>query len=285
MMERFQSLRPFSQIVALIVVGAVAYVVLSMLCTFVVGAFYPEMPTGDLGVQQEKYPVQFMIMYFLPLQAGFLLVPGIIYARWSSVTQRLRPMNWQGSLWSVFLFLVVFLLLPFFSEINNLLTELFGVHGEMLRQKMRSDDQMRQLIGAPHEISFVVGIVIVGGLTGIAEEFAFRRLLFVHLLKNTGKFWLSVVGSAFLFALLHFNYLQFIPLMVFGVALALIMYYSGNVWVGAVLHALNNMINLWWLSTDSFPSWMEEMDLKTTIPSTLLLMGLLYYQYYRGQKR
>ncbi len=285
MRERFQTLPPFTQIVALIVVGAVGYVLTSILSTTMIGVLYPAMPTNDLGVQQENFPVQFMMMYFLPLQVGFLLLPGLLYALWTSSNNLIpKPSIW-GLLWSVLLFLAVFLLLPFFSELNNWFTEYFGVHGEMLRQKMRSDDQMRTLIGEPQELSFIVGLVIVGAITGIAEEFAFRRLLFFHILQNTGRFWLAVLGSAFLFALLHFNYLQFIPLMSFGIALALMMYYSGSVWVGAVLHAFNNILNLWWLSTDSFPRWMEEIDLKTTIPSTLLLMGLIYFKYYRYRIR
>lgn len=285
MRERFQNFPPFTQIIALIVVGAVAYSVTSILCTTIIGWLYPGMPTDDLGVQQEKFPVQFMTMYFLPLQVGFLLLPGLLYASWTKGYNVIRKTSFSGLLWSMLLFVAVFLLLPFFSELNNWVTEYFGVHDEMLRQKMRSDDQMRRLIGEPHELSFIVGLIIVGIITGIAEEFAFRRLLFFHILQNTGKFWLAVLGSAFLFALLHFNYLQFIPLMSFGIALAFMIYYSGSVWVGAVLHAFNNIVNLWWLSTDSFPRWMEEIDLKTTIPSTLLLMGLLYFKYYRRRIR
>ncbi len=285
MRERFQTLSPFTQIVALIAVGAVGYVMISMLSTSIIGELYPEMPTKDLGVQQEKFPVQFMMMYFLPLQVGFLLLPGLLYASWTSSNNLTPTPSISGLLWSVLLFIAVFLLLPFFSELNNWLTEYFGVHGEMLRQKMRSDEQMRRLIGEPHELSFIVGIVIVGIITGIAEEFGFRRMLFFHILQNTGRLWLAVLSSAFLFALLHFNYLQFIPLMSFGVALSLMLYYSGSVWVGAVLHAINNIVNLWWLSTDSFPRWMEEIDLTTTIPSTLLLMGLLYFKFYRRRIR
>lgn len=281
MKERFKRLPPFMQLVVLILIGAVAFVFLSITIASIISAIYPDMPVNNLAIQQDKYPVQFMMMYYFPFQVGFLLVPGVIFLRWGTVKRLTNESTIKGAIWSILLFISVFLLLPFLSEVNSWITEYFGVKGELLRQKMRSDAQMQQLMGSTNELSFVMGILIVGLITGIAEELAFRRLLFSHMLSYTKQFWLSLIGSSFIFAILHFNYLQFIPLMTFGIALGMIYYYSGSIWLGASLHALNNVINLWWLSRDSFPSWMEQIDLKTTIPSTILLMGLLYYQFFR----
>lgn len=281
MKDRFNGLQPFMQLVVLILIGAVAFIFLSITIASVVSAIYPDMPVNNMAIQQDKYPVQFMMMYYFPFQVGFLLVPGLLFLCWCRESQLFKKPSVSGSLWSILLFISVFLLLPFLSEINNWITEYFGLHGELMRQKLRADAQMQQLLGSTNEVSFVMGLIIIGLITGVAEELAFRRLLFSHMLSYTKQFWLSLIGSSFVFAILHFNYLQFIPLMTFGIALGLIYYYSGSIWLGAGLHALNNVINLWWLSTDSFPSWMETVDLKLTIPSTLLLMGLLYYQFFR----
>src|SRR5690554_310670 len=125
--------------------------------------------------------------------------------------------------------------------------------------------------------SFIIAVLIIGVITGIAEELAFRRFLFHHILKNNKKVMPSILISAVVFAVLHFNYIQIIPLLVFGVALGLMYYVSGSIIPGIVVHALNNILNVYWLSEDTFPTWMMEIDLKITIPSTLLLMGLIFY--------
>jgi membrane protease YdiL (CAAX protease family) len=281
MKERFQRLSPFIQLIVLILIGAVAFLVISIISSIVITTIYPELPLNDITVQQEYFPVQFMMMYYFPFQAGFLLVPGLVFMRWSSKITSIKNSTIKGAVWAVLLFACVFLLLPFFSEINRWITEALGMLESLESQKVLSDSQMKNLLGSTDQTSFFVGILIIGILTGIAEEIAFRRLLFAHMLSFTHQLWLSIVGSAFIFAILHFNYLQFIPLMTFGIALAMIYYYSGSIWIGAGLHALNNIINLWWLSTDNFPTWMEQVDVKTIIPSTLLLTGLLYYKFFR----
>lgn len=281
MKERFQRLSPFVQLIVLILIGAVAFIVISIISSLVITSIYPDLPLNDITVQQEKFPVQFMMMYYFPFQMGFLLIPGILFVRWSAKISSIKKWSLRGSVWSILLFVCVFLLLPFFSEINTWIIESFGMLETLESQKILSDSQMKNLLGSADQTSFVVGLLIIGVLTGIAEEIAFRRLLFTHMLSFTQQFWLSIIGSSFIFAILHFNYLQFIPLMTFGIALAMIYYYSGTIWIGAGLHALNNIINLWWLSTDNFPTWMEQIDLKTTIPSTLLLTGLIYYKFFR----
>lgn len=285
MKDRFSRMSPFVQLMVLILVGAVAFILISILSATIVSSLYPSMPIDDITTQRIQFPVQFMMLYYVPFQAGFLLIPGLLYMKWSDFSERLyRLVSVKGIVWSILLFAAVFFLLPFLSEINFYLIDVFGIQEGLVADKLISDEMMKDMLGSTSDLSFMVGLLIIGLLTGVAEEIAFRRLLFDHMLKNTNRFWLSVVASAFIFAVLHFNYLQFIPLMSFGIGLALIYHFSGTFWVGALLHAGNNMLNLWWLSTDRFPHWMESIDLKTTIPSTLLLMGLIYYQFFRKSK-
>ncbi len=281
MKERFQKFSPFGQLVVLILMGAVSFFILSVLIVSVCSVLYPQMPLNDVQVLQDMYPVQFMMMNFVPFQAGFMLIPGLVFVFWGPKNFMLNSWSIKEVIWSILLFISVLLLLPFFSEVNNCITEEIGVYQALEQQKMVSDQQLSNLLGETNDLSFLMGALTIGLLTGIAEEFAFRRLLMGHMLSTTNQFWLSLIGSSFIFAILHFNYLQFIPLFSFGIALGLIFYYSGSVWLGAILHALNNIVNVWWLSTASFPEWMETVLPEITIPSTLLLMGLIYYKFFR----
>jgi membrane protease YdiL (CAAX protease family) len=286
MIDRINRLTPFTQVVALILLGGVTFVLINIISIFIITSLYPDIPTNDIGILYEKFPVQFMFLYYVPFQVGFLLTPGLIYYS-ISTTQltpffKTHPFKWV--LWSFLLFVSVFFLLPFFQLLNESITKYLGVYDVLIKEKQFSDEQLIRLIGDKASVlAYITALILIGVVTGIAEEFAFRRFLFRHMLVHTNKFWLSVIGSAFVFALLHFNYIQFIPLMAFGIALALMYHASGSIWPGIIVHALNNALNVYWLRNDNFPDWLEFVDPKITIPSTLLLMGLIWVKYLKKQ--
>lgn len=281
MKERFNSYSPFLQVIILVLIGAVTFVLLSMITSVILTSFYPDLPSNDIILLSEKYPIQFMIMYFLPFQLGFLLTPGVMYYYISKENSHEKASfnnKWiKNVLWSFALFIAIFFLLPFISEINNWITESFGVYDQLLENKLLSDEQLERLIGkeASSE-AYLFGLLTIGLITGIAEEFLFRGFLFRHINKYTNRLDLSVFGSALIFALLHFNYLQFLPLIAFGITLALMYYITKSIIPGIIMHVLNNVLNVYWLRNDSFPNWMDEVWVEITIPSTLLLMGLIY---------
>ena len=279
MIERIKQLTPFTQVIALILLGGVSFVFINIISIFIITSLYPEMPTNDIGILYEKYPVQFLFMYYLPFQLGFLLVPGLLYY-WISRAQSTHFIQRRSLKWMIW----AFLLLPFFQLLNESIAQYLGVYDVLAQKKQFSDQQLAQIIGEKASgIAYFTALIIIGVVPGIAEEFAFRRFLFRHMWVNTNKLWLSVFGSAFVFALLHFNYIQFIPLMAFGIALAIMYHASGSIWPGIIVHALNNLLNVYWLRNDSFPDWLEAVDPKITIPSTLLLMGLIWVKYLKKQ--
>ncbi|MEX2483955.1 MAG: CPBP family intramembrane glutamic endopeptidase [Brumimicrobium sp.] len=284
MKERLKQLSPFAQVIVLILIGAVSFIVISILSTLIVQALYPSMPGDDLSLLYKNYPVQFMFMYYLPFQAGFLLTPGLLYF---SLTKSGKSIHFKQEkstwfIWAFLLFAAVFFTLPFFSFLNEEITKYLGVFEELWNLKQLSDNQLIILFGENASFSaFLSAIVFVGILTGIAEEFAFRRFLFRHMLVTTNKFWLSVIGSAFIFALLHFNYIQFIPLLVFGIALALMYHATGSILPGIIVHTLNNVLNVYWLRNDNFPYWMESMEPLLVTPFAFILILLVWYRYFK----
>lgn len=282
MKERFNLFSPFAQALLLFIIGAVAYIVYSMLINVLIGTIYPDMPTADLKVQMDSFPIQYMLVTFLPVQLGFLLTPGIIYLGLSRKSSNLIKNKGNGSIvWAFLLFITVFLLLPLFGQINAEITKLIGAYQSLTFNKNLSDHQLTLLIGNVGSSTFYVAVLIIGLITGVAEELVFRRFLFHHMYKNSGKLMLSLASSAFIFALLHFNYLQILPLFIFGIVLAMMYYASGSIWPGIIAHSLNNIVNLYWLANNDLPQWITHIDLKVTIPSTILLMGLIFYYFKR----
>ena len=79
--------------------------------------------------------------------------------------------------------------------------------------------------------------VLVGVLPGFFEEFSHRGLISAGY-KKTG--WKFVLLSAALFALMHQNIVQTGYTFVDGLAMALVMYYTGSIWPSMFMHFFNN---------------------------------------------
>ena len=272
------------QIIILLLIGGVCFFLISTLATLIVQATIDGLPISNMHAMAKHYPIPFMLVFFMPFQLGFLLIPSLIYyyilhPTPLKITKQLNDKGALNLVWSIALFISVFFALPFFTTINEGIIQFLGVYEELMAQKTQSDQQLINLFGPESSTeAFWLAIVLVAVLTGFAEEYFFRGFLFKHMLHHTQKKGLSVLVSGLVFALLHFNYVQFLPLVVFGITLALMYYVSGSLLPGILAHIGNNALNVYWVHNDNFPAWMETMYLEITIPSTLVLMGLVYYK-------
>ena len=93
------------------------------------------------------------------------------------------------------------------------------------------------------DAGFVSSFIVVGICPAIAEEFAFRGFFF-GTLKDKWKPWLAIVLSAVLFGAYHMNLLQFVGGTMMGIGLAYAAYMSGSIWIGAVMHFINNGLSV-----------------------------------------
>jgi membrane protease YdiL (CAAX protease family) len=284
--ERFTFLSPFSQVIFLLLVGTVSFFLVNVLLALIIQFVYPKLDIANTSAMIVNYPSLYMVISFLPFQLGFLLFPGALYFFYlRENSNKLLLPKFKNTIWASLLFITAVLLLPFFSEINHAITKALGVYAYLYELKSASDGILQQLLMNRHSMSFITAILLIGVLAGIAEELIFRGFLFNHLLKTTNHLWLSILASGFLFALLHFNYFQLLPLIMFGIVLAIIYYITKSLIPGIILHAINNMVNVYWIRYDNFPYWLESMHLEITIPSTLLLMGLLYIKRFDLKRR
>lgn len=279
--EKYALFPPFTQVIILLIIGLVLFSFVSGVATLTVQTFFPSVPIDNIQLLVDGFPVFYMLLYFIPFQLGFLFLPGLYFFYVLSTKREISNQTLTSSnfTWALLLFTAVFFLLPFLNELNEKITSFFGVYEELQVQKQLSDEQLISLFGpSSSTTSYIVALLTIGLLTGIAEEFFFRGFLFKHLLHTTNKTGFSIILSALIFALLHFNYVQFIPLLAFGVALGLMYHVSGSLMPGIIAHVVNNMLNVYWVHTDSFPNWMDELWVEITIPSIIILMGLLYFK-------
>ncbi|MES2462199.1 MAG: CPBP family intramembrane glutamic endopeptidase, partial [Armatimonadota bacterium] len=91
-----------------------------------------------------------------------------------------------------------------------------------------------------------VGVLLLAALAigpgpGFGEEMLFRGFLFGLLRRRLGL-WPGIVISGFVFAAVHGYFIGFLPVFLFGMALAMLYHKTGSLWTGIIVHATNNSV-------------------------------------------
>lgn len=102
---------------------------------------------------------------------------------------------------------------------------------------------MQQLSESMQETILNAGIIpaflVISIMPALGEEFAFRGFLFGSI-KAKYKPWIAIVVSAVAFGAYHLNLLQFFGGVIMGLAFAWVCYATGSIWVGSLMHFINN---------------------------------------------
>jgi membrane protease YdiL (CAAX protease family) len=86
-------------------------------------------------------------------------------------------------------------------------------------------------------------ILFVAILPPIFEELAFRGFLFNELSKVVSE-KVTIIGTAFIFALVHFSFISLIWIFPFGLLLGYLRNKYKTLWYGIVIHFIHNLIVL-----------------------------------------
>ncbi|MBC8104007.1 MAG: CPBP family intramembrane metalloprotease [Cytophagales bacterium] len=87
----------------------------------------------------------------------------------------------------------------------------------------------------------LLAALAIGPGPGFGEEMLFRGFLF-GLLRRRWGLWPGVIVSGFVFAAVHGYFIGFLPVFLFGMALAALYHRTGSLWVGIIVHATNNSV-------------------------------------------
>lgn len=273
--KQIEDRSPFLQVLILICLGLVFSVVLGAIAVSIYSGVVSMNLLEHPYTMAKEQPIAFLLVNQVPFQIGMFLLPALIYRSFKRpklVTQE------KNVVWAILLFASVMLLLPFLTDINAYLLQVFGAYEYALTVKENSDGVIQNLVLEQSSIVFIVTVIVIGIITGSAEEMFFRGFVYDHLAKNTGNKWLAILVSAAFFAVLHFNYVQILPLLSFGIALALIYELTNSIFISAALHALNNIVNIYWMYTDSFPDFMDEQNVWITSLGLVIMLVLILWK-------
>lgn len=120
----------------------------------------------------------------------------------------------------------------------RVLNTVYGAVMVLLHVKAPADTDPTRLFGTSAAGLVCLALLAVA-VAPVAEELLFRGVIYPGLRDRYGRFSATVV-SAGVFALFHAEPYVFLPIMVLGVALALLAEKTRSVWPGIVAHALFN---------------------------------------------
>lgn len=92
-------------------------------------------------------------------------------------------------------------------------------------------------------VAMVLGFVLVGFLAPLAEEIAFRGVIFASFERAWGV-GAAAAMSGLLFGIVHLQLLEVVPLGLIGVGLALVFARSRSLWVPVLAHGAYNVVVL-----------------------------------------
>jgi uncharacterized protein len=124
-------------------------------------------------------------------------------------------------------------------------------------------------------VSFLMGILVIGVLAGIGEEFLFRGVLQPKLHLFTGNAHVAIWLSAFIFSAIHFQFYGFFPRMMLGAVFGYLYLYSGSLVYPIIGHILNNTFTVVLVYLNKLGKIEFNIDETDQVSIPLALIGLL----------
>lgn len=201
----------------------IAYVVIGILMVFIAfgaGPGFEELFDNPVFVyiSQTILEVMFLVVLFV-----YNKITHTNYVSASYLKTKPRYLNWAVAI------IIGVALSIFFSPLIGLWERLLSAIGVYLPSINIPLDTPLQL---------VLGIVVLGLVPAVCEEFVFRGGV-LNGLREKGV-WFAVLYSSMCFALMHTNLQQLPYTFLLGMIIGWVVYYTKSIWLGVLIHALNN---------------------------------------------
>lgn len=113
------------------------------------------------------------------------------------------------------------------------------IEAETERQKLTT-----QLFDHNHYGQYFYSIIVFAVLPAIGEELIYRGILFTRIFAATEKLHFSVFISSGIFAAVHMQPVNLLPLLISGIVLNYLYHFTKNIWLNIFLHFLVNGIQI-----------------------------------------
>lgn len=113
----------------------------------------------------------------------------------------------------------------------------------MKNSEIQAQENINILLGGSKISDLIMSILIVGIMTGFAEEILFRGALLklIATTSNKTNIHFAIWVTAFIFSAIHIQFFGFIPRLLLGAFFGYLLWWSGSLWLPIIAHAFNNI--------------------------------------------
>lgn len=185
--------------------------------------------------------IQDLLVFILPALVSAMVVTRLPA---SLLTINVKPRLYP----TLMAMIVLFISMPamdYIIRLNESITfpESLAWLEEMLRGlEEGAGDTIEMLAGESTIGNLIMGILIIGILTGISEELFFRGAMQNLFMCTRMRKHLCIWLVAIIFSFMHFQFFGFIPRVLLGAYFGYLIWWTGSVWTPIIAHATNNSI-------------------------------------------
>ncbi len=122
---------------------------------------------------------------------------------------------------------------------------------------------------------FLLAFLVIAVIAGIGEELIFRGLLLRKIYLGTNNIHLAVWISAFVFALIHFQFYGILPRMMLGVLFGYFYVWTGNIRVPIFAHIFNNGLAVVVMYLHNLKIIKADLETLDDIPSSMIVFSCI----------
>lgn len=132
------------------------------------------------------------------------------------------------------------------------------------------------LAGGTSVGDLVVGILIIGILTGFSEEIFFRGAMQNLFMSTRMRKHMCVWVVAIIFSFMHFQFYGFVPRILMGAFFGYLIWWTGSLWVPVIAHAFNNslVVVVQWVSARNGEEYNEAQELASYAPADYIMIAV-----------
>lgn len=179
----------------------------------------------------------------------------------------------QNTRFLVLVFPLMVFAVPVFAQIGEWMQQIdFGAGAKSSFEEQQK--MMKALMGGISVGNLFLYLLIFAALPALGEEFLFRGIVMRFAYNNAQNIHFAILFSAAIFGLAHGTVYNFLPIMLAGVLLGYIYFYSGSLWLSILAHFLNNALAIVLLFLSNKGIISKEIGEAEGLPWYLMLFAL-----------
>lgn len=135
--------------------------------------------------------------------------------------------------------LLILCFVPLFYQFGTWMQQIdFGSKAKA--ELLSNQEKMSLLISGKNVASLLLYLLVFAVVPAMGEELLFRGVIMRFSYNSSNNIHFAILFSAALFAMAHQSVHNFLPIMLAGVLLGYLYYFSGSIWLSILAHFINN---------------------------------------------